>query len=246
MKKQGFGNIGIHFFIVVFFFFSLIPVTYAQDIPATHQKFVSFPFSMDKHWRSSLGFSLTTLAQDVTEEQHLRVPCGDFHVLRKLSHNTHLDGRVNFQFFQNQITLGPRWAFPLSHRLSMSVGNDIAWWFGFLNVEGFKTKGQGWQNYPNASVGYRFNKQILLTVKAEAIMTLSVKARTGDVPVASNHRLFSGSSVTATLEQPFYGNKSLSLGFRFLYTDFFWQTWALFETFDRNIFYPQLIIGFIF
>ena len=246
MKTGRYRITGMKFFLVLLIFSCRFTKIHGQDIPAAHQKFVSFPYPMDNYWRSSLGFSLTTLAQDVTEEQHLRVPCGDFHVLRKLSHNTHLDRKVNFQFFQNMITIGPRWAFPLNPRLSMSVGNDIGWWFGFLNVEGFKTKGNGWQNYPNVSLGYRFNKRILLTVKGEAIMTLSVKARTGDVPVTSNHRLFSGSSFTATLEQPFYGNKSLSLGFRFIYTDFFWQTWALFETFDRNIFYPQLQIGFIF
>lgn len=236
--------IGVSSFLIVLSF--LIKPAYSQDVPAFHQKFVSFPYPMDRPWKASIGFSLTTLAQDVTEEQHLRVPCGDFHILKKLSHNSYLDGRINFQVFQNMITLGPRWAFPLNDRLSMSLGNDLGYWFGFINVEGFKTVGHGFQNYPNVSLGYRFNKSILLTVKAEAIMTLSMKARTGGVPVTSDNRFFSGSSFTATLEQPFYGNKSLSLGFRFLYTDFFWQTWALFETFDRNIFYPQLLIGFIF
>lgn len=225
---------------------SCLQSAYPQDIPAAQQKFVSFPLPMNQPWKASMGVSFTTLAQDVTEEQHLRVPCGDFHLLRKLSEHSYLDGRVSFQVFQNMVSLGPRWAFPLTHRISMSVGNDVAWWFGFINVEGFKTTGSGFQNYPNVSLGYRFNKSILLTLKGEAIMTLSIKAKTGDVPVTSDHRLFGGSAFTATLEQPFYGKKSLSLGFRFIYTDFFWQTWALFETFDRNIFYPQLLIGFIF
>lgn len=219
---------------------------YSQDIPALHQKFVSFPYQMDRPWKASLGFNLTTLAQDVTEEQHLRVPCGDFHLLRKLSGHSYLDGRVQFQVFQNQVSIGPRWAFPLNDRFSMSVGNDLAFWFGTINTEGFKTTGHGFQNYPNVSLGYRFNKGILLTFKEEALMNLSITAKTGNTPVTSDYRLFGGSAFTATLEQPFYGKKSLSLGFRFIYTDFFWQTWALFETFDRNIFYPQLLVGFIF
>ena len=224
----------------------IMPFVYSQDIPADHQKFVSFPYPMDRAWKSSLGFSLTTLAQDVTEEHHLRVPCGEFHVLRKLSHNSYLDGRISFQVFQNQLSIGPRWVFPLSHRVSVSVGNDLAYWFGFLNLEGFKTTGHGFQDFPNVSVGYRFNKGVLLTLREEAIMNLSISARTGNTPVTSDYRLFGGSAFTATLEQPFYGTKSLSLGFRFIYTDFFWQTWALFETFNRNIFYPQLLVGFIF
>lgn len=233
-------------FITVLLSAIFTPPAYSQDIPAFHQKFVSFPYPMDRPWKASLGFSITTLAQDITEEQHLRVPCGEFRLLRKLSHNSYLDGRVSFQFFQNLISIGPKWAFPINHRLSMSVGDDIGWWFGFINVEGFKTTGNGFQNYPNISIGYRLNHGVLLTLKQEAIMNLSIRAKTGNTPVTADYRLFSGSAFTATLEQPFYGKKSLSLGFRFIYTDFFWQTWALFPTFDRNIFYPQLLIGFIF
>ncbi len=245
MEKNGSRNIVTNS-IRLLIFLSVLATAQAQDIPAFHQKFVSFPFPMDRPWKASLGFSLTTLAQDVTEEQHLRVPCGEFHLLRKISHNSYIDGKVSFQVFQNQVSIGPRWAFPISHRMSVSLGNDVAFWFGNFNLEGFKTTGHGFQNYPNISVGYRFNKGILLTFKEEAIMNLSIKAKTGTTPVTSDYRLFGGSSFTATLEQPFYGNKSLSLGFRFIYTDFFWQTWALFETFDRNIFYPQLLVGFIF
>ena len=245
MKNYCSGNIAaIPFFIILLL--SLFSIAYSQDIPAFHQKFVSFPYPMDRTWKASIGISITTLAEDVTEEQHLRVPCGDFHLLRKLSHNSYLDGRVSFQVFQNLVSLGPRWAFPINHRFSMSVGNDLAWWFGFINLEGFKTTGSGFQNYPNVSLGYRLNHGVLITLKGEALMNLSIKAKTGGVPVTADYRLFSGSSFTATLEQPFYGRKSLSLGFRFIYTDFFWQTWALFPTFDRNIFYPQLLIGFIF
>ena len=76
-------------------------------------------------------------------------------------------------------------------------------------------------------------------------MNLGVQTYTGDVTVKSDERLFSGGSVTLALEQPFYKKKSLTLGFRAIYTNFFWQTWSLFENFDRNIFYPQIIIGLI-
>ncbi|MBV9989154.1 MAG: hypothetical protein JO301_15855, partial [Chitinophagaceae bacterium] len=160
---------------------------WAQDIPAGQLKFVSFPHQMNKTWKASLGFNLTTLAQDVTEEQHLRVPCGDFHLLRRLSEHSFLDSRVQFQVFQNQLSIGPHWAFPLTHRISMSIGNDLAWWFGFINVEGFRTTGHGFQNYPNVSLGYRFNKGVLLTLREEAIMNLSIKAKTGNTPVTSDY-----------------------------------------------------------
>ncbi len=232
--------------MVVFIPILFTTPAHSQDIPAFHQKFVSFPYPMDRRWKASLGLSITTLAEDITEEQHLRVPCGEFRLLRKMSHNSYLEGRANFQGFQNLVSVGPKWAFPINDRFSMSLGDDVAFWFGFITLEGFKSTGHGFQNYPNVSLGYRLNHGILVTLKQEALMNLSFKAKTGNTPVTADYRLFSGTAFTATLEQPFYGKKSLSLGFRFIYTDFFWQTWALFPTFDRNIFYPQLLIGFIF
>jgi hypothetical protein len=125
------------------------------------------------------------------------------------------------------------------------VGNDIGYWFGFVNFAGFKSRGSGWQNYPNVSMGYRFRKRVLLTLHADAIMNFGVKTFAGNSRVTTDYRLLSGSSYTLAVEQPFYGKKSLTLGFRAMYNDFFWQTWPAFESFDRNIFFPQLIIGLI-
>ena len=95
------------------------------------------------------------------------------------------------------------------------------------------------------SFGYRFNKGILLTLKAESMMNLSINTTAGEVPVTYEYGLFSGSAYTVALEQPFYGKKSITLAFRAMYTNFYWQTWTLFETFDRNLFFPQVIIGVI-
>lgn len=243
MKKYRTRDIGIQFLSAVLILPCFLSIAYSQDVPATHQKYIFFPYPMDRQWRSSLGLTLTTLPQDITEEQHYRYPAIDYHVLKKVSKNVYLDGRVNVQVFQNLITAGIRWATPLHNRLSLSLGNDIGWWFGSINIYGFNTRGNGFQNFPNASLGYRFNKKLLLTAKGEAIMNLSVNASTGNIPVASNYRLLSGSAFTIALEQPFFAHNSLTLGFRAIYTDFFWQTWSLFEIFDRNIFYPQLIIG---
>ena len=217
----------------------------AQPINNPKSKFIFFPYPMEDNWRSSIGVTLTTMPEDITEEFHFRIPAIDLHVNRKLTRNIYLTGRVNTQFLQNLITVGPKWATILSDRLSISAGTDIGWWFGFVNVEGFKTRGSGWQNYPNATAGFRFKKNLFLSLKTEAIMNLGIQTHTGGITVKSDDRLFSGGSVTIALEQPFYGKKSLTLGFRAIYTNFYWQTWALFETFDRNIFYPQIIIGLI-
>jgi hypothetical protein len=227
-------------------FSTLLPASgNSQDIIETKHRLVLFPYPMESKWRSSIGINITTMSEDITEEFRFRLPALDYHVNRKITNNFYLDGHVSAQLFQNMITIGPRWSAALNDRLSFSVGNDIGWWFGFINVEGFKTRGSGWQNYPNASAGLRFKKDLFLSLKAEAIMNLGVQTHTGEITVKSDDRLLSGGSVTIALEQPFYKKRSLTLGFRAIYTNFFWQTWALFENFDRNIFYPQIIIGLI-
>ena len=218
---------------------------FAQDVPLEGQKRIFFPAPMDKSWQISLGFTSTTMPRDITEEAHFRVPAGDIHILKKLGKKLYADARVNFQVVQNLITLGPRYPIKLSERMSMAIGNDVGFWFGKINVASIQTSGQGFQNYPNISFGYRFNKQILLTVRAESIMNFGIKTKAAETQVASDYRLFSGSAYSVILEQPFAGSKSMTLGFRALYTDYFWQTWTLFESYERNLFFPQIIVGII-
>ena len=215
-----------------------------QQLPIK-QRYIFFPFPMEKNWHVSLGYTLTALPEDVTEEVQLRAPCGDLHALRKISNEWSIDGRLQFQILQNHISIGPRWTKVLNNKLSMSVGDDFAWWFGNLDVASFRTKGQGWINYPNVSLGYRLKKELLVTFKGEALITLSEKTEVGDNSVSKSSVAFNGYSGSFLLEQPFHKKRSIILGFKAQYSNFFWQTWSLFETFDRYIFYPELTIGFI-
>ena len=217
----------------------------AQDVPIEQQKFIFFPHPMSRNWTTSIGLTATTFPYDITEELHYRVPAGDLHVIRKVSNSINLDGRISFQLLQNLFTLGPRWTRKLNNRFSMGAGDEIGYWFGFVNFAGFKSHGNGWVNYPNLNIGYRFNKQVLLTLRADAILNFNVNTYAVKERVTTDYRFFSGTSYTIALEQPFYGKKNLTLGFRAMYNDFFWQTWPAFESFDRNLFFPQLIIGLI-
>lgn len=227
-------------------FLCVLPRTIsAQDLPIEEQKFIYFPHPMTQKWSTSIGITATTLPYDITEELHYRVPALDVHVIRKVSDKINLDGRLTSQVLQNQLSLGARWTTKLNDRFSVAAGDQFGYWFGFVNFAGFKSRGSGWQNTPNVSVGYRFNKQVLLTFKADAIMNFNIKTYAGKQPVVTDYRFFSGSSYTIAVEQPFFGKKNLTLGFTALYTDFFWQTWPAFESFDRNIFFPQLLIGLI-
>ena len=217
----------------------------AQNLPIEQQKYIYFPHPMHIKWTTSVGVSATTLPYDITEELHFRVPAGDVQVIRKVGKNINLNSRFSIQGLQNLAIVGARWTTELNSRVSVGAGDEVGYWFGFVNFAGFKSRASGWQNYPNLAIGYRFNKQVLLTLRADAIINFNIRTFAANQRVTTDYRTFSGSSYTIALEQPFYGKKNLILGFRAMYTDFFWQTWPAFESFDRNIFFPQLIIGLI-
>ncbi len=200
---------------------------------------------MDRKWRSSLGVQFTTTPRDITEEVRIRVPAGDFHVLRNLNHNVYLDSRLLFQVLQNHGQVGVRWAHAISPKLSFSLGDDVTGWFGFLTVSGFNNKAYGFENYPNVSVGYRLKSDLLFTFKTEALLSLYSRSFVGSNVIDKASTKYNGLGFTLALEQPFYNKKYFTLGFQALYTDFNWQFWPLYSTFDRRIFYPQLIFGFI-
>ncbi len=215
----------------------------AQD--SLPNSYLFFPHPMTRRWHQSIGFTFTDLPRDVTEEVQLRAPVIDLHVLRRLSKHWILDGRVKAQVLQNHFSAGPRYTRAINDRFSFSVGDDFAWWFGILMVSDFRTKANGFINYPNASVGMKLKKDLLLTLKGEGLITLTENYTVGGRNIEKANFSWDGYSLGLFLEQPFYKRTSVTLGFKAQYTNFFWQTWPLFETFDRKIFYPEILIGFI-
>lgn len=214
----------------------------AQDSVASRLKGIYFPTPTERSSKFGIGFTSTTMPYDVTEELHYRVPAIEVRWLKRLSQKLSLDVHGSIQVFQNLLTVGPRWSTALSDRYFLALGNDVGYWFGVLDIESVKTRGHGFQNVPNFSIGRRFNRRVLLTLRADAQMNFGIRSFAKETELTTDHKVLSGSSYTLVLEQPFYGKKVLSVGLRGVYTDFFWQTWTLFETFDRNLFYPQVIV----
>jgi hypothetical protein len=211
-----------------------------------HQPYIFFPYPMEQNkFQSSLGLTFTTIPAVMAEEAQISAPAGDYHALRKINKGFYLDGRVHFQFLQNHFSLGLRWAFVVNPKLSFSFGDDIAWWFGILNIEGFKTNLNGWLNYPNFSAGLRVRKQILLTVKTEVLLNLYYQSKVSNEVTSYSHQTFSGWATSFMMEQPFYKKTNFIIGFRAMRSNFFWQTWSLYGTFKPKLFYPEIITGFI-
>jgi hypothetical protein len=228
-----------------------IPLSVAQDSLSTiksqsRQPCIFFPSPMyDRSWQFSIGFISTTTPRDITEEVHVRAPAGDFHALKKINSHFLADGRILFQVLQNHFAFGIKYATPLTNRLFISIGDDLAFWYGNLVTGDFDSHGSGWMNYPNISIGYKSAKDLFVTIKGESLLNIKSYFSNGGYVYSKDPKLFNGFAYTIALEQPFYKRKYLTLAFTAMYTNFNWQLWALFETFDRNIFYPQITVGLI-
>ena len=234
---------GVARILIVGMFLCARFATFGQGEPSSrpHLFFPSPP--QEQAWMVSIGFTLTTPPRDLTEEAAVRAPAFDAHALYGLPANIYLDGRAISQVVQNRFSVGAKWAQAID-RFSFALGYDIAWWFGFLTVGGFDSKARGWENTPNFTVGYALD-DVLLSVKVEAIVTASYSSFNGENEVSSDQGRFSGMAYSFIIEQPAWKNTHLTLGFRAAYTKFNWMTWALFSTFDRYLFYPEVTVGFI-
>lgn len=207
---------------------------------------IFFPYPMYKEkWRSSIGFTMMTTPEDITEEVRLRIPAGDYHLLRKINNYFVLDSRLLFQVLQNHISTGVHYLKPINKNIYFSVGNDIGFWFGFLKLSGFNSKALGWLDYPNMSIGYKTKRNLLITLKAQVSVNLYYQAANGTVKYSSSQNYYNGETFTLSLEQPFYNKKHLTLAFSAINNKFYWQTWALFYKTNRKVFYPQVTVGFI-
>jgi len=225
-----------------------LPADHSRAIdPAIHQPAIYFPEApRPGEWRKSLGAVFTTTPPALTEEIRLSVPAVDFNLQRGLTKRFFVVSRLQTQFIQSNLSLGVRWATPLTDRLFLSVGDDVHGWMGVLKLKDvFNSQAYGVQNMPNLTLGYRLTRELQLSVKGEAITDLYYRSQVGTLAIENRNRGFNGVAFTAVLEQPFYGNRHVSLGVRAAYSNFNWQFWSLFDTFDRDLFYPQLIFNFI-
>lgn len=197
-------------------------------------------------WRRSIGAVFTTTPPELTEEVRVSVPAIDLNIQRAFGRHLYAVGRIQSQLVQSNLGVGLRWATPITNRLSASVGYDVHGWFGALLIKDvFNSQAYGIQTFPNVSVGYRLTRDLQVTLKSEAIIDLYYKSQVGSLAVEYNRRQINGVAFAAVLEQPFYNKTHVTVGIRAAYSNFNWQLWSLYDTFDRNLFYPQLIFGFI-
>ena len=191
----------------------------------------------------SVGIRVLTVPRDIAEEEINRAPSLDLHAVLGLPLNFNVSGRIVSQYVTNYARGGVSWSHAFG-RFRLAVGNDAAYWFGFFDFEGFDNRMSGWVEYPNISVGYDAG-DVRLTTTGEFIYLISQSSFAGDNEISLKKSTVAGGALTMVIEQPLWHKTQVYLGVRLTWTNFHYQTWFAFSTFDRRLLFSELLFGVI-
>ncbi|MFZ1729474.1 MAG: hypothetical protein WBQ23_03890 [Bacteroidota bacterium] len=222
-----------------------LPLMAQDDTPPVNQEMppsVYYPapkaaWSVD----AAVGIRVLTVPRDIAEEEMNKAPSLDVHAVLALPWQFSLNGRMEIQYFTNNFRAGLRWSQRLGD-FGVAVGDDIAFWFGFFDFEGFDNRMSGSINYPNIAVGHDFG-DVRLTAQGEAIVLFSQRSFAGENEVASAQHVLAGGALSLVLEQPVWHHTHVLLGIRLAWTEFHYQTWFAFSTFNRKLLFSELLFG---
>jgi hypothetical protein len=216
---------------------------FSQEIPVRENSFY-YPHSLKQNEVfQTLGMASAKLPEDVVETDDVfRAPLFSYRIKYGLPENFIAEASLESNFITYHFAAGGKWNHEFG-KLSVSAGTDIAFWFGMLKQFGFDTKIEGWNLYPNLSVGYAF-ENFSVSIKSELLFILAQSTRNGDIETENTYDTFSGYSFGLYIEQPLWKDNFVIIGFKSNFTKFYYPLWAGFSTFDRYFYIPEFVVGF--
>lgn len=212
-----------------------------SDAPATTE----FPAAMTPYdWRLSLGYASIKMPTDVyLEGASVRFPLIKFAAVMGLPENFLLDGKIATELVTNQFELGGRWVYKFNDQLHADVGYSLAFLYGQLKQFAYDSKISGWTSYPTASIGYDWGN-LALTLRGGISFINSLQSTSGTTEADFAVERYNGFYYRVTLEQKFYKNTTIGLGFQMNYMKFYYPEWLMFPTFDRYYWIPEFQMMF--
>jgi hypothetical protein len=180
-------------------------------------------------WSTAVGLRVLNVPQDIAEEEINKAPSVDASIVLALPASVELRTSATVQYLTNEFRVGSRWSLGFGP-LRMGIANDVSYWFGFMDFEGF-------DNHMH---------DVASSLRFEGIYVLSQRSFAGELEVGSGKNVLAGWAVTAMVEQPFIGRTPVYLGARIAISEFHPQTWFAFSTFKRKLLYSELLVGVLF
>ena len=219
-------------------------VTRAQLVEPDHSHYI-MPARALNAWdiRGSIGAAISILPQPLTEYP-TPAPMLDLRGRMGLPLNFQMYGRLGSNIATTLGQLGTMWTYNIG-QLSLGVGGSGAFVYGNITyIYGFNTTQQRWSVYPMVSASYSFQK-VTISSRLEAEYITSIAKDIGGQLVQSGAKRISGASLTFALEQPFFADKHIMVGFTISNSSDPYQAWFLYNTFKDRLFSSELFIGFL-
>jgi len=231
-------------FLLILIFFAIIHPQFSLA-QYNKPKTLDFPDPMTAYdFRFSLGYSAIKMPYDIAlEGATIKWPLIKFNVVMGLPANFLADGEVATEVVTNQFKLGGRWVYKFNDDLHGDVGYAVAYLYGQLKQSGYDTKISGFYSYPTIAIGYDF-EALTLTLRGTMSFINSLQSKSGsletDFAIARNN----GFSYSITMEQRFWKNTTVLIGFQMNYLKMYYPQWPLFPAINRYYWIPEFQLRF--
>jgi hypothetical protein len=233
-----------YFVIILLIFLFLSQKHFAQSDIVKGSFF--YPAVMEQNeFKHEFSFLLAKLPEDAIEEASawIYAPLFTYSVKYGLPQGFSLNGYASTNIITFQFRGGPQWGYSFN-KVTAAIGFDVAYYYGQLNAFGFNSKVHGWQSYPHLDLGIEF-KNFTLTFRGELYYILSMTQKADDLETGVTTTAVAASSFAILIEQPLWKNNFLTIGVNFHFTKAYWPAWAVFPSWERYFFIPEVIIGFV-
>jgi hypothetical protein len=191
---------------------------------------------------ASVGGSLTMLPKPLTEYS-VPAPMLDVRWRLAFPFGLHAFGRVGSNVATSLAQVGGYYARNLGP-LTIAAGYSVSFMYGNLTyIDGFNSLEQRWTNHPMVATSWSID-DVTLSARVEAELTTAQQRTIDEQQVSSTANLFTGSSITLTLEQPFFGSTNILLGVTVAHSSNPYQSWFLYNTFQDRLVTTEFIVGF--
>lgn len=214
-----------------------------ENISGQTRQTLDFPDTLSQYnWRFSLGISSIAMPEDIVlETASLRWPLIRFSAAMGLPSDFVLDIKVATEIVTNHFEVGGKWVYCFNDKLHADAGLTVAYFFGQLKQFEYDTNVDGWFTYPSAAIGYDFGS-LTVSLRGTISYVNSLSATSGTVESSFHTNKFNGFFYRVSLEQLFYKNTSIGLGFQMNYLKLYYPEWPLFPAFDRYYWIPEIQI----
>ncbi len=231
--------------IIIFFLtFFIANFLYSQDLNIARGSFFYPSLMQKKEYKHEFSVALAKLPEEQIEATSawIYAPLFTYHAKYGLPKNFNLSGEVSTNIITYFFKPGVQWGYDFG-KLSVGLNANFAFWFGQLHQFGFDSKVKAWDASGGAAVGIKFEK-FTLTFLFEADYITSLKQKAGDIVTTTKKNFLNALNFSVFIEQPVWKDNFMTLGVRFNHSKIYWPAWAVFPSWDRFFFVPEVFVGF--